>query len=140
MVGPGSGSRLDAAWAMKERVRREEGLLRQDRALFDRCYRESTVYLGEAPGGELAGFAAARTDLGYLLLLAVSPDHRRSGIGRDLVERVTADSPRVTCHVRTDNEGAIQFYRELGLSVARLAHDHYPDGGDAYYLVPDDDR
>jgi ribosomal protein S18 acetylase RimI-like enzyme len=40
----------------------------------------------------------------------------------------------VTCHARTTNTEALEFYRHLGFSVRRRIDGYYEDGGDAYYL------
>jgi len=40
----------------------------------------------------------------------------------------------VTCHARTTNREALQFYRHLGFEVTRRIDSYYEDGGDAYYL------
>ncbi|WP_254768725.1 GNAT family N-acetyltransferase [Salinilacihabitans rarus] len=132
VVAPGSDDYVERAWRLKERIRREEDVLKQRRDFFTDAYRRSTVhcYLRD---DDLVGFAAVRRD-GYILFLAVDPDYRDEGIGKRLVARVAEDHRSVTCHARTSNENALQFYEHLGFEIKRRIENYYEDGGDAYYL------
>ncbi|MFB6165532.1 MAG: GNAT family N-acetyltransferase [Haloarculaceae archaeon] len=137
VVEAGSDEFVDDAWALKEDIRRAEGVLRQRRGFFTDAYRRSTVYcfLQREPVGDdrLVGFAAVRRD-GYVLFLAVSPEHRGEGYGKELIARVAEDNTAVTCHARTTNEAAVGFYEHLGFEIQRVIENYYEDGGDAYYL------
>ena len=134
-VESGSDELRDEAWELKERIRAEDGVLKQRRGFFDRAYRNATVYGYRDPeADELIGFAAVRRD-GYMLFLAVSPEHRDQGFGERLVARVAEDHRRVTCHARTTNEGALGFYDRLGFEIVRRIDGYYEDGGNAYYLA-----
>lgn len=69
----------------------------------------------------LIGFAIMRygDDDAHLDLLAVAPPHRRSGVGRRLLEwlekcAVVAGIFNVELEVRAGNEGAKLFYRGMG--------------------------
>lgn len=133
VIPRGSDDLLDAAWELKERIRTEDGLLRQRRGFFADAYRRATVYAYVTPDDELVGFAAARHD-GYVLFLAVSPDHQGEGFGERLVGAVAEDAEAVTCHARVTNEGALGFYRHLGFRIVREIDNYYEDGEGAYYL------
>ncbi len=132
VVTPGSDDYVDEAWKLKERINRQEGVLKQRHDFFTDAYRRSTVhcYFGNE---SLIGFAAVRRD-GYVLFLAVSPDCRGEGIGKRLIARVAEDHDTITCHARTSNENALQFYEHLGFEIKRRIDGYYEDGGDAYYL------
>lgn len=132
-VPRGSDDYLDAAWALKERIRAEEGLLKQEYGFFSDAYKRATVYVYVAGNDELVGFAAARRD-GYILFLAVHPDYQGRGFGAKLVGAVAEDARNVSCHARTTNENALDFYRHLGFRVERRIDNYYEDGGRAYYL------
>lgn len=135
VVGRGSDAYVEQAWDLKERIRRQEGVLKQRRGFFTDAYRRSTVYCYVAEGfeDELVGFAATRRD-GYILFLAVDPDHRGEGFGRRLVAHVAENHTSVTCHARATNESAVEFYRHLGFEIQRRVNNYYEDGGDALYL------
>ncbi|WP_335998538.1 GNAT family N-acetyltransferase [Halorientalis halophila] len=137
VVDAGDDAYVDDAWALKEAIRRKEGILRQRRGFFRDAYRRSTVYLflesGPVDTERLVGFAAVRRD-GYILFLAVAEGFRGEGFGERLVARVAEDHSSVTCHARSTNEPAIGFYRHLGFEIKRRIDNYYEDGGDAYYL------
>ena len=139
VVDRGSDDYVDAAWQLKEAIRREEGVLRQRRGFFRSAYRRSTVYLYiDRAEDNLVGFAAVRRD-GYILFLAVDSRYRGHGFGKRLVARVTEDYGSVTCHARSTNEEAISFYQHIGFEIRRRIDNYYEDGGDAFYLKLGDD-
>jgi len=132
VVPPGSDDFVDEAWKLKEQIQQQEGVLKQRYDFFTDAYRRSTVHC-YLQNETLIGFAAVRRD-GYILFLAVSPDCRSQGIGKRLVARVAEDHDTITCHARTSNENALQFYEHLGFEIKRRIDGYYEDGGDAYYL------
>lgn len=129
----GSRDLLDAAWELKERIRREYGLLRQRRRFFANAYERTTVHAYVTADDHLVGFAAARHD-GYILFLAVDPDYQGEGFGERLVGAVAQTSDSVSCHARVSNERALGFYRHLGFEIVREIDNYYEDGEGAYYL------
>jgi ribosomal-protein-alanine N-acetyltransferase len=136
VVGTGDDQFVEQAWELKEQIRRDEGILKQRRGFFTDAYRRSRVYALVEPGydGEtLVGFAATRRD-GYILFLAVNPEYRGEGFGRQLVAAVADDHSSVTCHARATNDSALSFYEHLGFEVQRRVDNYYEDRGDAYYL------
>ncbi|MFB6074758.1 MAG: GNAT family N-acetyltransferase [Haloarculaceae archaeon] len=134
VVDRGDDEGADDAWALKERIRESEGVLRQRRGFFRDAYRRSRVYLyRDRNHDRLIGFAAVRSD-GYILFLAVDERYRNNGFGKRLVARVADDYGSVTCHARATNESAIHFYETIGFRIQRRIDNYYEDGGDAYYL------
>lgn len=88
--------------------------------------------------GEPSGYVSFRHGGGEaeLMRLAVTPDERRRGVARALVERGLEKLRREriqSCHleVRMDNEGAIAFYRNLGFERSGRRRSYYRDGEDA---------
>lgn len=129
------------AWALKERIRRERGVLKQRRGFFTDAYRRSKVYALVEPSYDeesLVGFAATRRD-GYILFLAIDPEYHGEGFGRRLVAAVADEYGSVTCHARATNEPALAFYEHLGFEIKRRVNNYYEDHGDAYYLQLGDD-
>ena len=134
VVDRGSDEYVDEAWQLKEEIRQSEGVLRQRRGFFRSAYRRSTVYLYlDRAEDRLIGFAAVRRD-GYILFLAVDSRYRGHGFGKRLIARVTEDYGSVTCHARSTNEEALQFYQHIGFEIRRRIDNYYEDGGDAFYL------
>lgn len=132
VVPPGDTAFASEAWDLKERIRKEDSVLKQRRGFFMSAYRRARAHLLIA-GDELVGFAVVRTD-GYLLFLGIAPEHRGEGFGERLVAAVTEHCGTVTCHARTSNEEALGFYEHLGFERVRRIDGYYEDGGDAYYL------
>ncbi len=137
-VGPGDDAHADTAWDLTERIRREEGVLKQRHGFFTDAYRRATVHLlfaghEDNSSDSLVGFVAARRD-GYVLFLAVDPDHRSEGFGERLMATVADEHDTVTCHARATNENAIDFYESIGFETKRRIDNYYEDGGAAYYL------
>jgi ribosomal protein S18 acetylase RimI-like enzyme len=59
---------------------------------------------------------------GWLNYVAVSPSHRRKGLGRILIEEAERtlaqrNCPKVNLQVLPNNAGAIEFYRRLGYVI-----------------------
>ncbi|MFW5917900.1 MAG: GNAT family N-acetyltransferase [Haloferacaceae archaeon] len=129
---PGEAEYAERVWALKERIRKEEDVLKQRRRFFMDAYERSRSHL-LFRDDDLAGFVTARRD-GYVLFLAVAPEARGQGFGRRLVAEVASDHRTVTCHARTTNERALNFYERIGFEIERRIDNYYEDGGDAYYL------
>ncbi|MFB6130887.1 MAG: GNAT family N-acetyltransferase [Salinigranum sp.] len=129
---PGDAAHASEAWALKERIRRDENVLKQRRSFFMDAYRRSRTHL-LYEDGTLVGFASVRRD-GYILFLAVAPETRGEGYGRHLIAAVARNHRTVTCHARTTNENALSFYEHIGFEIVRRINNYYEDGGDAYYL------
>ena len=112
VIDPGENEHVQRAWALKERIRETDGVLRQRHHFFENAYKRSTVYLYvDRSRDTLVGFAAVRRD-GYILFLAVAPEYREEGIGKRLVARVAEDYSTVTCHARTTNASAKEVPRK----------------------------
>jgi ribosomal protein S18 acetylase RimI-like enzyme len=134
VVDPGDDDLLEAAWALKERIRETDGVLRQQRGFFNRAYRRATTYAYlDREADTLIGFASVRRD-GYILFLAVAPEHRGEGFGGRLVATVAEEHRRISCHARTSNDDALAFYETMGFERVRRIDNYYEDGGAAYYL------
>ncbi|MFL0355024.1 GNAT family acetyltransferase [Erythrobacter sp. GH1-10] len=71
---------------------------------------------GQVIGTAMAGWDGHR---GWLYLIATSPDHRRKGVGKALVERAVAELGKRGCgkvnlQIRADNVEVASFYASLG--------------------------
>jgi len=84
--------------------------------------------------GEVRGHVGLwrRNDHVHVTTLAVSPSHRRRGLGQALLEVVHEQFPDldVTLEVRKSNEKAQAFYRAAGFTVTGMRPDYYTDNGE----------
>ncbi|MFO8133202.1 MAG: GNAT family N-acetyltransferase [Thermoplasmatota archaeon] len=70
-----------------------------------------------------------------ILLLCVTPQQQRQGIGSALLQHIcTSDLRHIHLEVRADNPGAIAFYRRHGFAITERLPDFYPDGTDGYRM------
>jgi ribosomal protein S18 acetylase RimI-like enzyme len=69
-------------------------------------------------------------EVAHLNLLAVAPEHRRQGLGRQLMDWLTATAIeagvfRINLEVRTHNEAALIFYQGLGFDQLGVVQGYY---------------
>jgi [ribosomal protein S18]-alanine N-acetyltransferase len=69
-------------------------------------------------------------DVAHLNLLAVSPEHRRQGLGSQLMEWLTATAIqagvfRINLELRTHNDAARFFYERLGFGQLGVVQGYY---------------
>lgn len=75
-------------------------------------------------GKAVIGFARGVTDglsNGYLSMVAVTPEHRRRGLGRALVQHVMGDDAEVTWLLRAGRDDAPAFFAALGFRHSEIA-------------------
>lgn len=84
--------------------------------------------------GALVGYAIVSryVDAWHLMNIAVTPEFRRRGIAKALLERlfeVTATDPRrgYTLEVRVSNADAIRLYEHLGFEARGIRRGYYTD-------------
>lgn len=85
-------------------------------------------------GGEVVGYAGAWivADECHVTTIAVSPVHRRQGLGKKMMDEILARSKErgvlcATLEVRADNEAAIKMYEKLGFVISGKRKAYYPD-------------
>ncbi len=86
-----------------------------------------TVALVAHDGSSIRGLAVMQfgDEHAHLVLLCVQPMQRRRGIGRRLIEWLTASARvaglgSIRLELRADNAAALAFYRRLGFAEAKL--------------------
>jgi ribosomal-protein-alanine N-acetyltransferase len=64
---------------------------------------------------------------GHIISIAVHPQHRRKGIGRELLKQAMKNSQpkKVWAEVRRSNQGAQTFYSKMGFQIAGLVPNYY---------------
>ena len=106
---------------------------------------ETMVLVAETPrgpGAEIAGFAIMRFGIekAHLSLLAVHPSYRRRRIARNLLQWLetsarTAGIREIRLEVRTGNDAARRFYRQLGYREISRVHGYYGGHESAFRMA-----
>jgi ribosomal-protein-alanine N-acetyltransferase len=101
-----------------------------------------TVALVARAGATLAGFAIMEfgADRAHLMLLAVSPPHRRQGLGRRLMQWLlqsaqVAGIESLHLELRLSNQGAAAFYRALEFGATLQVPGYYQQREAALRMV-----
>jgi ribosomal protein S18 acetylase RimI-like enzyme len=97
----------------------------QDPARFGRMMAQADRTVVAFEGPRVVGFGRALCDgvsNGYLSMIAVAADKRRQGIGRELVQRLTADDEdeHITWVLRAGRDSSA-FWRRLGFTESQIA-------------------
>jgi len=74
---------------------------------------------GEIVGTVMAGYEGHR---GWINYLAVSPEHRRRGLARGMMDEAerllrAAGCPKINLQVRHSNREVIEFYQRIGYAI-----------------------
>jgi [ribosomal protein S18]-alanine N-acetyltransferase len=93
-------------------------------------------YLVAADGPELVGYAGLADQAGeaHIMTIGVRADHRRAGVGRQLLEALLDQAAqwqctRVLLEVAADNEPARNLYERYGFRPIGLRRNYYPATG-----------
>jgi ribosomal protein S18 acetylase RimI-like enzyme len=112
---------------------------------FSRRYLRSLVSRANAAtwiaeeDGRLTGFAIAvwaqrKAEItAYIQTIEVAPDARRSGVGRELLQRIEASAQAagatlIWLHVEASNSAAIHLYEAQGYRCQGRRENYYPEG------------
>ena len=77
-------------------------------------------------GEKILGYIVFSPD-GHIISIAVQPQHRRKGIGKQLLQRAMATSAlkKIWAEVRRSNPGAQAFYSKLGFQMIGVVPNYY---------------
>ena len=81
-------------------------------------------------GSRIIGFARALCDEvsnGYISMVAVAPDQRGQGIGRELVRRLIRDDTGITWVLRAGHESS-RFWERVGFQLSEVAMERVRGG------------
>jgi predicted N-acetyltransferase YhbS len=90
---------------------------------FARMLRNTSRAVVAMDGARVVGFARALCDEvsnGYISMVAVAPDRRGQGIGRELVRRLIGDDAGITWLLRAGH-GSEAFWERVGFKPSRVA-------------------
>jgi len=95
------------------------------------CGADSSVIVARREQ-RIAAFAIMHfgDDVAHLNLLAVAPEHRRQGLGSQMMEWLTSTAIeagvfRINLEVRTQNDAARGFYQRLGFDQLGVVQGYY---------------
>jgi len=96
-------------------------------------------FLTAEKNGEVVGYLIGMVrweDIGHILAIAVDKEQRRKEIGRALMEKAIEElqergAENIKLEVRVSNEGAQEFYQEIGFEPKKVAPEYYSDKEDA---------
>lgn len=96
-----------------------------------------SIFLVAEDKAGVAGYGCAWVvvDEAHIVTVAISPERRRGGIGRQIVQRLMAEaqSRGATCatlEVRATNEAALRLYESMGFVRSGIRKHYYPDNGE----------
>jgi len=90
---------------------------------------------------EVLGYAISEIHQGegHIVSMAVSPEHRREGVGTALLQeslkRLAPSAGEVYLEVRSTNKAAVRLYEKFSFTkTGEVKHRYYPDGEDAILM------
>ena len=99
-----------------------------------------TVRLKSEIQDEIVGFVIGdrrgRGDIGWIASIGVHPDHRRNGIGRQLLEECEKElgTARIRLSLRESNRPALELYERAGYARVDIWRKYYRGGEDALVM------
>lgn len=106
----------------------------QEALYRDYAQNPSSYFYVKEEDGSVVGHLGLwrRQDHVHVTTLAVRADHRRKGIGTELLRRVHEDFPDrdITLEVRKSNDSAQEFYKKVGFRITGRRPDYYTNNGE----------
>ena len=89
--------------------------------------------------GNMIALFRSNSEIARIYSLAVLPEARRTGLGRQLMENALQEARRRGCRrmrleVRMDNIPAIALYEQLGFVDTQMLPGYYEDGAHAFVM------
>jgi predicted N-acetyltransferase YhbS len=94
-----------------------------DPETFEKMLENTNRCIVAVDGSRVVGFARALCDEvsnGYISMVAVAPDNRRQGIGRELVRELVKDDAGITWVLRA-GRGSEGFWEKMGFKSSEIA-------------------
>lgn len=142
-VRPLTVSQLDECWRLDQRCFVDGEAYSRDTFEYLLTSAESVSFRAVTTGGAMIGFIVGLVEpdhTGHVTTIGVSPEHRRRGVARRMMERAEESFRRrgvrlMRLEVRSINAGAQKLYMNLGYSVTQRLPRYYSNGGDGLLMV-----
>lgn len=94
------------------------------------CFENGRVvgaYIDDVLVGSVVGVYTPFFEKFHVAHLAVEPEHRREGIGRELMERIVPEEMDVSVHLNMENPKTLKFYEKLGFTRTHLRFQRFDE-------------
>jgi len=98
---------------------------------------DENKYLVARNGGRIVGYIGLEKIAGetHIINMAVDPEHRKRGIGKQLIEKILNDKDVFFLEVRVSNSAAQRLYEKYGFKNVGIRKNYYSDNGEDAYIM-----
>ncbi len=134
---------LNECWRLDQRCFTDGEAYDRETIRYLLAHNQAICYKLMDATNEMTAFIVGMVEpdnIGHVVTLAVSPDHRRRGQGRQLMQvlehRFREKGVRtVRLEVRTANVVAQKLYFDIGYKIIRRMPHYYTSGDDGYLMI-----
>jgi ribosomal-protein-alanine acetyltransferase len=134
---------INECWRLDQRCFSDGEAYDRETIRYLLSHHQAVCYKAVSVANEMTAFVVGMIEpdrTGHVVALGVDPDHRRQGLGRDLMNAVEKGFFKngittVRLEVRTSNDTAQKLYFNLGYKIVRRMPRYYTSGDDGYLMV-----
>src|ERR1700759_1520925 len=134
---------INECWRLDQRCFSDGEAYDRETIRYLLSHHQAVCYKAVSVANEMTAFVVGMIEpdrTGHVVALGVDPDHRRQGLGRDLMNAVEQGFFKngittVRLEVRTSNDTAQKLYFNLGYKIVRRMPRYYTSGDDGYLMV-----
>lgn len=134
---------INDCWRLDQRCFSDGEAYDRETIRYLLSHHQAVCYKAVSVANEMTAFVVGMIEpdrTGHVVALGVDPDHRRQGLGRDLMNAVEQGFFKngittVRLEVRTSNDTAQKLYFNLGYKIVRRMPRYYTSGDDGYLMV-----
>jgi [ribosomal protein S18]-alanine N-acetyltransferase len=142
-VVPMSHVDLNECWRLDQRCFSDGEAYDRETFRYLLSHAQSVCYKVVDAGSQMIAFVVGMIEpdgSGHVVALAVSPEYRRRGHGRRLMEMIESgfsqrSARAVRLEVRTSNQEAQKLYFDMGYRIVRRMPRYYTSGDDGYLMI-----
>jgi ribosomal-protein-alanine acetyltransferase len=134
---------LNECWRLDQRCFSDGEAYDRETFRYLLSHSQSLCYKVVDTGSQMVAFVVGMIEpdgSGHVVALGVSPDYRRMGHGRRLMEAIELGfsdraARTVRLEVRTSNQAAQKLYFDMGYRIVRRMPRYYTSGDDGYLMI-----